>query len=143
MQSHTDRCKRSRGHCEKYLPTNQRLEAIVHHLREQLQQDSRTSSRPRSSDPPQGLATRLCREPSRRRPGGQPGHEGQTRALVPVDAVDVVRPVKSERCQHPLCREDPQPERHQVTEIPLVKPVVTEYQLHRLVYPACGAATRA
>jgi transposase len=30
-----------------------------------------------------------------------------------------------------------------VTEIPPVKPVVTEYQLHALVCPACGEATRA
>ena len=55
-------------------------------------------------------------------------------------------PVKPERCQH--CQhlwqgEDPQPQRHQVTEIPPVKPVVTAYQLHRLVCPACGEETRA
>jgi transposase len=30
-----------------------------------------------------------------------------------------------------------------MTEIPPVKPVVTEYQLHQLVCPACGEATRA
>jgi hypothetical protein len=30
-----------------------------------------------------------------------------------------------------------------VTEIPPVKPVVTEYQWHRLVCPACGEETRA
>jgi uncharacterized coiled-coil protein SlyX len=33
----------------------QRLEATVQHLTERLQQDSRTSSRPPSSDPPQAL----------------------------------------------------------------------------------------
>lgn len=122
------------------------LEATVQHLMERLQQDSHNSSCPPSSDPPQASAKRPRREPSGRRPGGQPGHEGQTRALVPIDAVDVVRPVKPDRCQrcqHPLRGEDPQPERHQVTEIPPVQPVVTEYQLHRLVCPACGAATRA
>ena len=65
---------------------------------------------------------------------------------MPVEEVDVVIPVKPERChrcQHLLRGEDPQPQRHQVTEIPPVKPVVTEYQLHRLVCPACGEATRA
>ena len=124
----------------------QRLEATVQRLTERLQQDSRTSSRPPSSDPPQALGKRPRREPSRRRPGGQPGHEGQTRALMPSETVDVVVPIKPERChhcQHPLQGEDAQPQRHQVTEIPPVKPVVTEYQLHRLVCPACGAATRA
>jgi transposase len=122
------------------------LEATVQQLREQVQQTSRTSSRPPSSDPPQALSQRPRREPTGRRPGGQPGHAGQARALVPVEEVDVVVPVKPERghhCQHPLQGEDPQPQRHQVTEIPPMKPVVTEYRLHRLVCPACGEETRA
>jgi transposase len=122
------------------------LEATVQQLREQVQQTSRTSSRPPSSDPPQALGKRPRREPTGRRPGGQPGHAGQARALVPVEEVDVVVPVKPERChhcQHLLPGEDAQPQRHQVTEIPPVKPVVTEYQLHRLVCPACGEETRA
>jgi transposase len=121
------------------------LEATVQQLREQVQQTSRTSSRPPSSDPPQAVGQRPRREPTGRRPGGQPGHAGQARALVPVEEVDVVVPVKPERChhcQHLLQGEDPQPQRHQVTEIPPVKPVVTEYQLHRLVCPACGEETR-
>ena len=122
------------------------LEVMVQQLREQVQQTSRTSSRPPSSDPPQALGQRPRREPTGRRPGGQPGHAGQARALVPVEEVDGVVPVKPERChacQHLLWGEDPQPQRHQVTEIPPVKPVVTEYQLHRLVCPACGEETRA
>jgi transposase len=124
----------------------QRLEATVQHLTERLQQDSRTSSRPPSSDPPQAIGRRPRHEPSGRRPGGQPGHEGHTRALVPIERVEVVIPVKPERCsrcQHPLHGEDGQPQRHQVTEIPPVKPIVTEYQLHRLVCPVCGETTGA
>ena len=65
----------------------QRLEATVQHLTERLQQDSRTSSRPPSSDPPQATTKRPRRAPSGRRAGGQPGHEGQARALVPVEEV--------------------------------------------------------
>jgi transposase len=124
----------------------QRLETTVQQLTEQLRQDSRTSSRPPSSDPPQALGKRPRRAPSGRRPGGQPGHEGQTRALLPVEEVNVILPVKPTRCwrcQQPLQGDDPQPQRHQVTEIPPAKPVVTEYQLHRLVCPACGELTRA
>jgi transposase len=124
----------------------QRLEATVQHLTERLQQDSRTSSRPPSSVPPQAIGKRPHRAPSGRRPGGQPGHEGQARALLPVEAVDSVipvQPMRCQRCQHLLRGDDPHPHRHQVTEIPVVKPMVTEYQLHRMVCPACGAATRA
>ena len=122
------------------------LEATVQQLREQVQQTSRTSSRPPSSDPPQAIGKRPRREPSGRRPGGQPGHEGQTRALLPVEEVDIIIPVKTTpcvHCQQPLQGEDPQPQRHQVTELPPATPVVTESQLHRLVCPACGELTRA
>ena len=122
------------------------LEAMVQQWREQLQQDSRTSSRPPSSDPPQAVCRRPRRERTGRRPGGQPGHEGHTRGLVPVEQAAVVIPVKParcRRCQHPLAGEDPQPQRHQVTDIPPVQPVVTEYQLQQLVCPVCGEVTPA
>ena len=64
------------------------LEATVQRLLERLQQDSQNSSRPPSSDPPQALAKRARRGPSGRKRGGQPGHPGQTRALVPMEEVD-------------------------------------------------------
>ena len=63
----------------------ERLQATVQQLTERVQQDSRTSSRPPSSDPPSAIGKRPRREPSGRRPGGQPGHEGQTRTLVPIE----------------------------------------------------------
>lgn len=122
------------------------LEATVQRLLERLQQDSHNSSRPPSSDPPPARGKRPRRGPSGRTRGGQPGHPGQTRALVPIEEVDSVVPVKPQqchRCQHPLHGEDGQPQRHQVTELPPVTPVVTEYQLHALVCPTCGATTRA
>ena len=122
------------------------LEATVQTLTEQLHQDSRTSSRPPSSDPPTSQRQRRRRPPSGRRPGGQPGHRGQTRTLMPVAEVDEVITLKPEscaRCHQPLDGDDPQPQRHQVFEIPPIRPVVTEYQVHRLVCPACGDATQA
>lgn len=39
--------------------------------------------------------------------------------------------------------DDPDPRRHQVLELPEVKPLVTEYQLHRLACPCCQADTAA
>ena len=122
------------------------LEATVQQLREQAAADLAHLVAPTVERSAPGLGPTAAARAQGRRPGGQPGHEGQARALVPVEAVDVVIPVKPERChrcQHLLQGEDPQPQRHQVTEIPPVQPVVTEYQLHRLVCPACGEATRA
>src|SRR5882724_1255058 len=121
------------------------LKATVEELTQRLRRNSHNSSQPPSADPPQARI-RSRREASGRRPGGQPGHEGQTRALVPVEAVDVViplKPVRCTRCQHLLLGEDPRPERQQVPEIPPVRPVMTAYQWHQVVGPACGAATRA
>jgi transposase len=122
------------------------LKATVEEWARRLARNSRNSSQPPSTDPPQAQSQRVRRAASGRRPGGQPGHEGQTRALVPVEAVDVVIPLKPVWCTHGhhLWRgADPQPEWHQVTEIPPVRPVITEYQLHQVVCPACGEATRA
>ncbi len=122
------------------------LEAMIQQLREQGQQTARTSSRPPSSDPPKALGKRPRHEPPGRRPGGQPGHEGQARAWLPVEAVDIVIPVKplrGRRRQLPLQGEDLHPRRHQGTEIPPGKPVVTESQWPRLICPAWGEETRA
>ena len=122
------------------------LEATVQALTEQVRQDSRTSSRPPSSDALSRQRPRRRRQPSGRRPGGQPGHNGQTRALLPAEDVDEVialHPACCARCQQPLDGDDPQPQRHQVFEIPPIQPVVTEYQWHRLTCPGCGETTQA
>lgn len=122
------------------------LRATVEELGQRLGRNLRNSSQPPSADPPQAVKERRRREPSGRQPGGQPGHEGQTRALVPVEEGDAVIPVKPERCQrcqHPLSGQDAQPQRHQVWELLPIKLVVTESQWHSLVCPRCGEATRA
>jgi transposase len=75
------------------------------------------------------MGSRPCRVPSGRKRGGQPGHPGQRRALVPIEEVAAVVPVKPRqchRCHHPLYGEDAQPHRHLVTELPPVQPIVTE-----------------
>jgi transposase len=60
-----------------------------------------------------------------------------------VDEVVVIKPEQCTHCQAPLSGDDPQPWRHQVIEIPPIKPVVTEYQWHQLVCAACGEVSRA
>jgi transposase len=60
-----------------------------------------------------------------------------------VDEVVVIKPEQCTHCQAPLAGEDPTPWRHQVIELPPIKPVVTEYQWHQLKCAACGEVSRA
>lgn len=86
------------------------------------------------------------RRSSGRSPGGQPGHEGHGRALMPAGRVDQWIPVKPgacHRCGHRLRGEDPHPRRHQQVVIPPVRAEVLEYQLHTLRCPACDVLTEA
>ena len=120
------------------------LEQLVAALQQQLGQHSRNSHRPPSSDPPSAPA-RKAKKPTGRKPGGQPGHERHVRPLVPVDQVadrQVVRPDRCDGCGGRLRGSDPDPLRHQVTDLPPVEPVVVEYQLHALTC-RCGTTTRA
>jgi transposase len=120
------------------------LQEEVCALREQLNQNSRNSSRPPSSDPPQSERPRRPR--GKRRRGAQPGHPGHSRSLIAVEEVDevvVLKPDQCSSCHAPLVGDDPSPFRHQVIEIPPIEPVITEYQWHQLVCPDCGETTRA
>lgn len=122
----------------------QGLETEVAELREQLNRNSRNSSQPPSSDGPD-VEPPPERAKSGRKRGGQPGHPGTTRKLVPLEQVKASYDLKPElcrRCGHTLTGEDPEPYRHQVTEIPPVMAEVTEYRLHTLTCQ-CGTETRA
>lgn len=110
-----------------------------------LNQTSRNSSKPPSSDPPTA-PPRAAKEPSGRQPGGQPGHPGEGRKLKPVEDVNRVIEVRPEccgQCGTLLLGDDPCPERHQVTDLPRIEPLVTEYRRHTLPCVSCGATTQA
>src|SRR4051812_32224106 len=126
--------------------------ALQEHVREleaRLAQTSANSSRPPSSDPPQALARSKAPLSGRKR-GGQPGHRGSYRALLPVEQMDEVVTVVPERCRH--CQQ-PFPEtaarrrgrvwRHQVVELLPLAVRMTEYQMAARRCSHCGKRTRA
>jgi transposase len=122
-----------------------KLTAEVAALKERLGKSSKNSSKPPSSDAP-GTKVRRKKRASGRKAGGQPGHKKHTRELVPIEDVQEVVPCipsLCEDCHEPLHGQDPQPHRHQVVELPPVKPVVWEYQQHALDCGACGHRTVA
>lgn len=124
---------------------NAALKERVEHLEWRLNQNSRNSSMPPSSDAP-SAPPRPKKPPTGRKPGGQPGHEGHEREFLPlaeVDKVVALKPKRCRRCRQRLSGEDADPLRHQVVEIPPVQPQVTEYRRHRLICKECGETTTA
>lgn len=109
-----------------------------------VKSNSQNSSTPPSADQP-SAPERPEKPPTGRKPGGQPGHKRNTRPLIPTENCDQVIP-----CRPPECRgcgtglqgDDPDPKRHQVTDLPpVVRALVKEYQIHSLVCPNCNAVT--
>jgi transposase len=122
---------------------NAALKARVAELEAKLGQNSTNSSKPPSADPP-GVKRAPPKPKSGRKAGGQPGHPKRERALVDhPDHVRDCKPTACRRCARPLTGDDPDPRRYQVTELPPVAPVVTEYRLHRLSCRCCGLPTCA
>ncbi len=113
------------------------------------QQNSTTTSKPPSSD---GLAGRQRergrRVKSPRKPGGQPGHPGHSRPLVPTERVNATADLIPDACRHcqrrlRACDDVGDPRLHQVTELPPIEAHITEYRCHRRRCPACGKTTQA
>jgi transposase len=128
----------------KLMAQVETLLARVTKLEEQVRRTSRNSSQPPSSDGP-AVPPKPKKGPSGRNPGGQHGHEKHSRPLVPHDKLDklvVLRPTRCRTCKGRLSGSDPAPRRHQVSELPPIAPIVTEYELHSLVCD-CGTRTAA
>jgi len=121
------------------------LKAENARLKAQLGKTPQNSSLPPSTQHPHAKP-KPRPKPSGRKPGGQPGHAKCQRPLLPseeCDHVEVLKPTHCRGCGESLCGDDTAPLRHQVWELPVIKPLVTEYQRHRLECPCCGTATTA
>jgi transposase len=121
------------------------LERRIAELEERVNKNSTNSSKPPSSDPPT-VKRRPPAPASGKKRGGQPGRRHYPRALVPPEQLRQViecKPPECQRCGDELHGDDPEPIRHQVAEVPPVRPVVDEYRLHRLTCPRCRTSTCA
>ncbi|MBI4266240.1 MAG: IS66 family transposase [Acidobacteria bacterium] len=154
-----DTSDRQEQEIERLREENERLRTLLEEyakriadLERQLalkQQNSSITSKPPSSD---GLAgqqrERGRRTKSRRKAGGQPGHPGRHRELVPVDRLDAIVDLAPAACRHCARRLHARhtvgdPRRHQVTELPPIAAHITEYRCHRRQCPDCGTVTLA
>ena len=114
-----------------------------------LTRNSTNSSRPPSSDPPGLKKPKTEKKPGTRKQGGQSGHKGKKRKLLPAEEMDAIHDIFPPSCEH--CRQpfgqglqDParQPLRHQVFDLPPIVPTKIEYRLHSLLC-SCGRHTVA
>jgi len=128
-----------------------KLTGQIEKLTEQLSQNSRNSHLPPSSDGPgsgsgTGTTGGKRTEPGRRR-GGQKGHRGSHRELLPPEDVDTVVDLFPKVCLGCAC-ELPQvvdlaAYRYQQLELRDHRPHVTEWRRHEVTCERCEASTRA
>jgi transposase len=105
---------------------------------------SHNSSVPPSQDENRVRKTRSLREKSKRKPGGQQGHEGSSLKMYEqVDHIIDHVPDYCKECGKPLIKDQKiQVGRRQEVDIPPIKPVVTEHRLYE-VKCSCGHCTRS
>ena len=118
-----------------------RLEERIRRLEEQARRDSRTSSKPPSSDPPKTRQQRRAEARAKakellrgeRKAGGQTGHPGSGRELEPEDHVDEIvdhYPDVCRGCGQKFPEDERKPAgrfgRHQVAELPPISVVLVE-----------------
>jgi transposase len=112
---------------------------------ELLGQNSSNSNKPPSSDPPN--AKQAKKKTKGRRRGGQKGHRGSRRELLPSEQVDEVVdlfPAECESCWKPLPQvPDEFAKRYQLTDLKPLAVHTTEWRRHAVVCPCCGYKTRA
>lgn len=128
---------------------NERLAAMEEQLKRMADSlaklTSRNSSLPPSQDPPG--TPRPTKPPTGRRRGGQPGHKGHKREMLPPERVTSVidhDPSECGGCSSPLGgqRRHGTPERHQRIDLPRIEPEVVEHRYHAKRCGRCGATTR-
>ena len=114
------------------------LAARVAELEERVNANSRNSSLPPSKDPPGTL--RSPKQPTGKKKGGQPGHKGAYRALVPPDQLGERREFKlPDLCPDCACALSSEREvrRRQIWEVPKIVPHVLEICQECTTCPGC------
>ena len=122
------------------------LTAQVAKLTEQQGRNSKNSHLPPSSDGPGSGTKDKPRGKSGRRRGGQKGHRGSHRELLPPECVDRLVDLFPPTC---LCCGTPLPQvpdaaacRYQQLDLRDHRPHLTEWRRHEVVCERCGGSTR-
>ncbi len=111
----------------------------IDELEERLNSNSRNCSKPPSTDQVKNPVPKAPAG-SGKKAGGQPGHTGKGRALLPPEEVTHFHdchPAPQCDCGSTV-RTSRLSWRHQVIEVPAIEPVVTEYRLYAGICEGCG-----
>jgi transposase len=134
------------SNCARLERELHRLRQELEELRRQVNRNASNSSLPPSANPPWAPRP-VKKKPTGRRPGGQPGHKGHFRLLLPTEQVDEVVRHRPARCRHCGAAFDAavagqMAERHQVSELPVRAVRITEHQAMACRCEQCGGLTR-
>lgn len=119
------------------------------HIEEQLNQNSQNSSFPPSSDrfgQPEQSSEPEKHKAQRRHKSSRSDSSPIPPKLYELEACSEFHIHIPQHCQHcgeQLSGQDEQPYRHQIIDIPPLKPYVIEHQQHQLACDCCGQKTRA
>jgi transposase len=137
---------------EIILRQQQMIEQLVEEverLKQRGKQDSQSSSKPPSSDLPQRSEKPQVEGETdaseRRKPGGQPGHEGKTRkGFGRIDRYELVRPQQCDECGGEEFVEVPVSIQSQVVAQLVERPIeVVAYERHTCHVKAVGRSSKA
>jgi transposase len=121
------------------------LNRRVEELEEQTRKNSKNSSKPPSKD--EASAKNAQKKiPNRKVIGFKPRQGKQERELYGPEACQSIHDEKPQvcpDCAEALSGDDAAPLRHQIVEMPIIKPEIEEYRLHELECAHCGRKTRA
>ena len=119
------------------------LEERVKSLEDQINKNSRNSSKPPSTDTFRKIKGQ--RKPSGKPVGGQKGHKGYTLEMAEKPDREIVHQVtKCEFCGRSLCdAKAASYERRQVFDLPPIKVEVFEHQAESKICPNCGCLNKA
>lgn len=131
---------------EEYHAIVAGLTVRVSALEERLNKNSKNSSIPPSKNGFGGAKKPEEKKNPKKAAKQRSKQERAEQKLYPPEECKEIheeKPFSCSECGEKLTGADPEPYRHQVIEMPIVKPDVVEYRLHELDCEHCGAKTRA
>lgn len=127
---------------EILLEERKEIKQRIEELEEKLNKNSKNSSIPPSKNG-FGVKSDKVKKKPLKLTVKRAKAERKLYAVEECETVHEEKPSNCSKCGYELKGEDPQPNRHQIVELPVLKPQVTEYRLHTLECEHCGEKSRA